>query len=446
MGRHNAIKDDHKQHQQVLEHLLSLAKQHQATAEVSLDMDSGFSVDVRNADVETVEHHNGQSLALSLYKDQRVAHVSGTEVNQAASEQLFNKALTIVNYAEVDSCSGLAERELMAFNPPDLSLYHHWNMTPSEAIDLAISCEQEALAADARIFQSEGVNISSYNGQHWYGNSHDLLVDYNSSLHSINCSLIAKDAKGMQRDYEYSKARDASTLLPFANLAKAAALNTVHRLDARQIPTGTYPVVFHHRAAKSILGHFISAISGGRLYQKSSFLCDSLGKKVFSDNVSICQQPHIQSGISSAAFDSDGVRTQVVDYIQDGVLNSYALSHYSAKRLGLTTTGNAGGVYNCVLSMPTESFEDLLKQMGTGLLVTEMMGQGINLVTGDYSRGAFGYWVENGEIQHAVEEITIASTLQQMFAGLTLMGDDIDCRSSVHCGSILIDHMQVAGS
>ncbi len=430
-----------------IELLLALAKQNQSTAEVSFDVDRGFSVDVRNGDVETIEHHTGQSLGLSLYKDQRVAHVNSSEVSTKACEQLFQKALSIVSYTEQDPCAGLADRELMAFDVPDLQLYHHWDMTPTVAIEQALGCEQIALQADSRISQSEGVNISSYDGEHWYGNSHDLLVNYKSSLHSVTCSLIAQNKDGgMQRDYDYTKARNANALRDYDSLAKTTAHNTVSRLDARQIPTGNYPVIFNHRVAKSLLGHFVSAISGSALYQQSSFLCDAMGKKLFRDDVTISQQPHILSAIGSSAFDSDGVKTREINYIDQGVLTSYALSHYSARRLDLQTTGNAGGVYNCVLEMPTVSFDDLLKQMGTGLLVTELMGQGINIVTGDYSRGAFGYWVENGEIQHAVEEITIASTLQNMFAGLTLMANDIDHSSSVLCGSVLVDNMQVAGS
>lgn len=430
-----------------IELLLTLAKQNNSTAEVSFDIDRGFSVDVRNGDVETVEHHSGQSLGLSLYKDQRVAHVNSSDVSTKACEQLFQKALSIVSFTEQDPCAGLAERELMAFNAPDLQLYHHWAMTPTGAIEQALACEQVALQTDSRISQSEGVNISSYDGEHWYGNSYDLLVNYKSSLHSMTCSVIAQNTDGsMQRDYDYTKARNATGLKSGDSIAKMAVHNTVSRLDARQIPTGNYPVIFHHQVAKSLLGHFVSAIAGSALYQQSSFLCNAMGNKVFRDDVTISQQPHILSAIGSAAFDSDGVKTREINYIDKGYLASYALSHYSARRLDLQTTGNAGGVYNCVLDMPTVGFDDLLKQMGTGLLVTELMGQGINIVTGDYSRGAFGYWVENGEIQHAVEEITIASTLQNIFAGMTLMADDIDYRSAVRTGSVLVDNMQVAGS
>lgn len=435
-----------QQHLDVIEQLLTSAKQHHATADVSISLDEGFNVDVRGGEVDTLEHQTGVALAFSLYKDQRVAHISATDITTDSAHLYFDKALSIVKYAEQDACSGLAPAALMAFDAPDLELAQAWSVTPTEAIEQAIACESMALAADKRIDQAEAVCVSHYNACHAYANTHGLLLSYPTTMHSMHCSLIAKDANGMQRDSEYTRSRRLNELHSLDWLAKCAVHKAVSRLDARQIATGVYPVILDGGVAKSLVGHFLSAISGGQLYQKSSFLCDKLGENLFPESVTISQYPHLLGAVGSVAFDDDGVKTRDLDYVTNGCLTSYALSHYSAQRLGMVTTGNAGGVHNCILTMPTLGRDALLKELGTGLVITDVMGQGVNIVTGDYSRGASGFWVENGQIQHAVEEITIASTLQQMFKGLVAMSDEEDTRSGIRCGSLLIDQMQVAGS
>lgn len=434
-----------EQQRQVMHDLLSQAKGIGAAAEVSVSLDQGYSVEVRQGDVDTLEHQSGQAIAFSLYYDQRVAHTSASCVSADTAKQLFAKAKTIAEYAQPDQYSGLAPADRMAYQPMDLQLYLPWQHSPQQAIDMAVECEAIALQADRCVDQVEAVSASHFSAFHAYANTHGVDVGYPTSLHSMHCSVIAKDDSGMQRDYDYTQSRDLSGLCAVGDLACDAVAHTVGRLGARQVKTGHYPVVLHHRVAKSLLGHFIGAISGARLYQRSSFLCDQLGQSLFSESISIRQQPHLIHGMGSAAFDDDGVLTQDIAFVDRGVLSSYALSHYSAQRLGMRTTGNAGGVHNCSLAMPTMPYADLLKQMGSGLLITDVMGQGVNLVTGDYSRGASGYWVENGEIQYAVEEITIASTLPEMFAGIQAMADDIDCRGNIRSGSLLIDRMQVAG-
>lgn len=434
-----------EQQRQVVRDLLAQAKAIGAAAEVSVSLDQGLSIEVRHGDVDTLEHQSGQAIAFSLYHKQRVAHTSASCVTADTAKQLFDKAKTIAEYAQADPYSGLAPAQLMVDAPVDLQLHIPWQLSPQQAIDRAIQCEAVALKSDPRVDQIEAVSASHFNAYHAYANTHGIEVGYPTSLHSMHCSVIAKDDAGMQRDFEYTQSRDLSQLVSVEALARDAVAQSVNRLGARQIKTGQYPVVLHHRVAKSLLGHFIGAISGARLYQRSSFLCDRIGEKLFADSVSIQQQPHLLHGIGSAAFDDDGVTTKNLAFVDHGVLSSYALSHYSAQRLGMQTTGNAGGVHNCSLVMPTMAYSDLLKQMDTGLLITDVMGQGVNLVTGDYSRGASGYWVENGEVQYAVEEITIASTLPDMFLGIQAMADDIDCRGNVRSGSLLVDRMQVAG-
>lgn len=429
----------------LMEYLMKRSTSQGIAAEASLTLEQGFHVEVRGGDVDTLEHQRGQGLALSLYKDHRVAHVDASQLTGVAADLLFDKALSMLSYAEADPCSGLAPKSLMIDALSDLELCDGVEPNPTDVIANAIDCEKQALHLHSAVDQVEAVCASHFICQHAYANTHGVYASYPTSMHSMHCSVIAKSSDGgMERDSEYTRSRHFDALKNTEWLAQASVNNTVSRLGAKQIKTGNYPVVFDAPVAKSIIDHFLSANSGGRLYQNASFLCEALGDTLFPPYVTIRQLPNLPKAIGSVQFDDDGVRTKAQDYVTSGVLQQHVLSHYSANRLGMVTTGNAGGVFNCIVDMPTQSKKDLLLKMGTGILVTELMGQGINLVTGDYSRGAFGYWVENGEIQYPVHEFTVASTLQKMFKGIVAMADDVDTRGNIRTGSILIDQMQVA--
>ena len=377
-------------------------------AEVSMSMETGFLVTVRHGEVETVEHHQAKSLTISVYQDYRSGTATTSDLSIDALYAALDKACAIARYAGQDTFGGLPDVEQMAYNYPDLQLYHHWEITPAEAIDLAIECDVVARKQDSRITDSEGSSIGSYDSLKLYGNTHGFLGHYPQSLQSINCSVVAQSGQKKQSDHEYSVARSAADLDEPIMIAKQAAQKVLRRLDPRRLTTRRCPVIFHAPVAKSLLGHFIAAISGRNLYRKSSFLLDHLGKTIFPSQMHIYQQPHLIGGIASMPFDQEGVRTRDLDYVLDGVLQSYVLGTYSARKLGMATTGNAGGVYNLGLSHDNLNLSTVQKKMGTGLLVVELMGQGINILTGNYSRGAAGFWVEQGEIQYPVEEITIA--------------------------------------
>ncbi len=414
-------------------------------AEISASSEVGFSVSARMGDVEKLEHHQEKDLTLTVYHDQRTGSASTSDFSEAAVKALIDKACVIAQYTDQDPCSGLADAALMASDYQDPQLYYHWDITPDQAIKMAIDCETLARKQDARIKQTEEATVSTYDGLEVYANSHGFTGSYLSSFHQINCSLVAEENKVMQRDYEYTCARDPSNLQAIDWVAKQAAENTVKRLGARQISTRNCPVIFSPKLSKGLLGRFISAISGGSLYRKSSFLVDHLGKTIFPEHVSIYQRPHILGGYGSTPFDNQGVKTSDLDYIKEGVLTNYVLGSYSARKLGMETTGNAGGVFNLFVSHSDHSLSDLFKEMGQGLFVTELLGQGVNLLTGVYSRGAAGFWIENGEVQFPVNEVTIASNLKDMFANIVAIGNDVDKRTNLHTGSIWIDNMTVAG-
>ncbi len=414
-------------------------------ADALVSSELGFSVSARKGDMEEIEYHQEHGFSVTLYKDQCTTSVSTTEFSEEAVYKIIDKALSMIRYTDKDPYAGLPDKEHLAYNYPDLDLYHQWMITPQEAADLAIECESLAQAQDKRITDSEGSSVSTYTGLYVYGNSDGFNGGYKSSRHSISCSVIAKDGDDMQRDYEYTSARKAQDLQDISFVAKQAATHAIRRLHPRKIKTQKCPVIFNFSEAKSLLGSFISAISGGNLYRKSTFLLDHLGQSIFPQHVNIQQQPHLLGAMGSRPFDHEGVRTVARDFVKEGILQSYVLGSYSARRLGMHSTGNAGGVFNLSINTSAMNLEALFKEMGTGLFVTELIGQGVRIMTGDYSRGAAGFWIENGEIQYPVSEITIAGNLRDMYQNIVAVGNDVDTRGNVRTGSIWIREMTVAG-
>lgn len=426
--------------------VLQLAKRQGAdAAEVAVSEKKGFSVVAHSGDVETIEHLQEKSLSLTVFKGNRSGAAGTRNLSKEALMQLVDKACAFAKHAGEDPESGLPDPDHLARHYPDLSLYHPWELSPKQAIEMAIHCEQVAREQDERIMDSDGVGLTTYNASHVYANSHDFLGAYPLSYHHVHCGLIAKSGKEMHRDYEYTAARDPHELDDPVVVAKRAAEKTVMRLNAKKIKTQRCPIIFEASIAKGLLSAFISAISGGNLYRKSSFLLDHLDKRVFPEHVHIYQQPHLLKAMGSAPFDSEGVKTEDRDYVKDGLLTSYVLSSYSARKLGMEITGNAGGVYNLFISHSDRNLKKLFSDMGTGFFVTDLIGQGVNILTGDYSRGAAGFWIENGEIQHPVHEVTIAGNLKDMFQQLVMIANDVDHRGNTHTGSMLFEQMMLAG-
>jgi len=432
--------------QALVDNMLTYARQQGATGcEAEASAGFGQSVTVRKGEVETIEYNRDKGIGVSVYIGQRKGHASTSDFGTQALHDTVDKALTIARYTAEDSFAGLPDETLLARDIPDLDLYHPWAYSVAQAIDAARECEVAALAVDSRITNSEGASVNTQESLFVYGNSLGFLAGYPTSRHAISCAVIAESAAGMQRDYWYTTARNAADMDPGTMVGRRAGERTVRRLDARQVKTAQVPVLFEAPVAAGLIGHFVSAASGGSLYRKSSFLLDSLGKQIFSPIVQIAELPHIAKGLASSPFDNEGVATQDRDLVKDGVLGGYFLSSYSARKLGMQSTGNAGGNHNLILSSTGEDFAALLRKMDTGLLVTELLGHGINTVTGDYSRGAAGFWVENGVILYPVEEITIAGNLKDMFMQIIAIGTDVEARGSKHTGSILIERMTVAG-
>lgn len=438
---------DQQLYTNTVELMLAEAKRQGATsAEAGLSVESGLSVNVRLGEVETVEHNRDKIMGATVYFGQHKASASTTDFSPEAIKSTVKAACDIARHTEEDQYAGLADADLMAKDIPDLGLYCHWNLSAEGAIELAQECEAVARNFDQRITNSEGSSVSTHDGYRLYANSHGFSGGYASSRHSLSCTVIGETENGMQRDHWYTVARDPVNLESATEVGQKAAQHTLDRLDARKIPTCQSPVIFSAEVARGLLGSFLSAINGNNQYRKSSFLLDHIGKQIFPGRFTIDERPHLMGALGSAAFDNEGVATQNRNWIENGVLQGYVLDSYSARRLNMQTTGNAGGVHNLFISNDDKTREDLLKEMGTGLLVTEVMGQGVNIVTGDYSRGASGFWVENGEIQYPVEEITIASTLQEMYQQLVYVGNDVDTRGNLQTGSWLIEKMSVAGS
>lgn len=446
----NVVKQSPKHQEQALREvaarILQEAKTQGATAaEVGVNQDTGLSTTVRLGDVETMEFHSDRGLGITVYFGQRKGSASTSDVSQQSIRDTVTAACAIAKYTSEDNCAGLAEPSLMATDFPNLDLFHPWDLQPELAIELAKTCEQAARDTDKKITNSEGATVNTHQGCRVYANSHGFMGSYLSSRHSISCVTLAEHAGDMQRDYWYSVARAQHDLEDVITIGTKAAQRTVARLNGRQIKTGQYPIIFAADMAGGLLRHFLSAISGGNLYRQSSFLLDSLNTAVFSPHIRIFEEPLIAKGLGSSAFDDDGVATRAKDIITDGVLQSYLLSAYSARKLKLQTTGNAGGVHNLFINHSDQNREQLMQTMGNGLLVTELMGQGVNMVTGDYSRGAAGFWVENGQIQYPVSEITVAGNLKDILKDIILVGNDVDRRSNIQTGSMLIKKMMVAG-
>lgn len=430
------------------ERALQTAKQFGATSsEVAITIDSGFDLNVRMGQVESLTHQVQQSLDINVFIQQKSGSASTTDLSESAVLQTIEKACAIAQFTQDDPCTGLADKEQLAVDWPDCDLDHPWSITPDQAIDLAVSCESAGMAVDSRIDNSDGTNLSTNRAQKCYLNSLGFSGVYQSTSHSMYCGLIAKQQGAMQRDYEYAYARDYRDLLDATTVGQRAGQRAVDRLGPRSIKTQQAPVVFRYDLAASLLSNFIRGISGSNIYRHASFLVGALDQQIFPKWLSLRQAPHIKKGIASRPYDSEGVATVDRDLVTDGVLQSYIMSSYSARKLGMHSTGNAGGVQNVLVSHNEDlELSDLLAQMGTGLLVTELIGQGVNMVTGDYSRGAFGYWVENGEIQHPVDGITIAGNLKDMFANIQAIANDVEQRRSIRTGSILIDGMMIAGA
>ena len=414
-------------------------------ADVAASIDLGLSVGVRLGEVETVEHTRDRGVAVTVYFGRRKGSANTADLDPKSIELTVEHACAIARHTEEDPANGLAEADLLATQIPDLDLWHPWDITPEEAIRLGIEIEDAGRDFDARIDNSDGSAVQVGASLTAYANSLGFLGTERSTSHSLSVALIAEDAGGMQRDYWYDAVRHAGDFADPASIGRKAAERTLARLGARSLGTRECPVLFVPEVARSLVGHFLSAASGGALYRRASFLLDQLGQPVFPSWMQIVERPHIPRGHGSTAFDSEGVATRDSDLVRDGVLARYILGSYSARKLGLRSTGNAGGVQNIVVQPGAQDLRALMKSMDTGLLVTELMGQGVSLVTGDYSRGASGFWVERGEIVHPVEEITIAGNLREMYRNVVAVGSDVDPRSHILTGSILLERMAVAG-
>ena len=429
------------------EDILSEASRQGADAcEVGVSLDAGLSTSVRMGDVETVEFNRDQGFGITVYLGKKKGSASTSDSSQEAIKETVKAAIDIARYASEDPYAGLADADKMATALPELDLYHPWGINPEEAIELALKCEDAGRACSDRIINSDGASVSTHQGCRVYGNSHGFVGSYVSSRHSLSAVLIGAQGEEMQRDYWYTMARSATDLEDAAQVGRTAAERTLARLGARKLATNEVPVLFAPDVASGLIGHFLAAISGGNLYRQASFLIDHLGKQIFPDWVKIHEQPHLRKAMGSASFDNDGLATQAKDFIAEGVLQNYLLGTYSARKLGMESTANAGGVNNLFIDSNAGGRDDLIQQMDTGLLVTELMGQGVNTVTGDYSRGAGGFWIENGEIQFPVSEVTIAGNLKDIYQNIVAVGDDVDRRGNIQTGSILVEQMKVAGS
>ena len=415
-------------------------------AEAVTSVDTGLAATARLGDVENLEYTNDRGLWITVFKDSRKGNASTSDVSPEAIREAVDKACTFAECTAQDEYAGLADAELMCTEVPDLELDHPWSIEASDAIDMAIACEKAGLEFDTRINNSEGATVSSNRGIRAYGNTHGFVGSYTKTNHSISCVVLASENGDMQRDYYYSSARDSADLEDIQAIGEIAGRRAVGRLGARKIPTTKAPVLFIPELARGFIGHAIGAIAGGAQYRRASFLLDAVGEQVFPDFVRIEERPHIPKGLASRAYDGEGVATYDRDIVTDGVLREYILSSYSARRLGLKTTANAGGAQNLFVPGSGGDLQSLLQEMGTGFVVEELIGHGTNMVTGDYSRGAVGQWVENGEIQYPVHEVTIAGNLRDLYPRIAAIGDDQDLRGGIRCGSLLVDEMTIAGA
>lgn len=415
-------------------------------AEVGMQFEVGLNVNVRLGEVETVEHTRDRGIAVTVYVDQRKGSASTADLRADSISTTIEQALAIARHTEADPAAGLADPQRMATVFPQLDLWHPWAIDAEQAIELGVTCEAAGRGHDPRISNSDGASVSSGSSLGVYANSHGFIGRERRTRHSLSCSLIAEDAQGMQRDYWFSTAVAREDLEAAETIGRHAAVRTLARLDARKLATRACPVLFAPELARGLIGNLVGAVSGGALYRKASFLLDKRGQRLFPEWFQVHEDPFILRGLGSGAFDAEGVASTASDLVRDGVLARYVLGSYSARRLGLESTGNAGGIHNLKVAANAGDLDDLVRQMDRGLLVTELMGQGVNILTGDYSRGAAGFWVENGSIVHPVHEVTIAAHLGEVFRRIVAVGKDIDTRSNILCGSILVEEMTVAGS
>src|SRR5690606_17594233 len=430
-----------------VERILAEARRQGASAcEVAVSVEQGLSTSVRQGEVETVEFNRDQGFGITLYVGQRKGSASTSASGEDAIRETVAAALAIAKHASEDECAGLADAALMARDLPDLDLYHPWSITPEQAVEQALICETAAFETDKRVSKADGTTLNTHQGCRVYGNSHGFVGGYASTRHSLSCVMIAEGEGQMQRDYWYDVNRQGELLADAAGIGRRAAERAVSRLGARPVPTCEVPVLFAAELAGGLFSHLLAAISGGNLYRHSSFLEGGLGQRLFPEWLSLDERPHLPRALGSAAFDGDGLGTYAKPFVEKGELVSYVLGTYSGRKLGLPSTANSGGVHNLFVTHGDEDQAALLRRMGRGLLVTELMGQGLNMVTGDYSRGAAGYWVENGEFQFAVQEVTIAGNMRDMFKQIVAVGNDLELRSNIRTGSVLIERMTVAGS
>jgi PmbA protein len=421
-------------------------KEGASQAEANASLSSGLSVTVRMGEVETLESQRDRCLGITVFFDQQKGSASTTDLGAGAVADTVQKACSIARFTTADPCAGLADAGLMVSKFPELDLFHPWNLPAPQAIDLATRCEAAALGVDRRINNSEGAAVSSNQGMSIYGNSHGFMGVKQGTSHSVSCVVVAEKDDEMQRDYWYSCARDPVELMDLDELGRKAAQRALARLGSRKIDTREAQVLFPAELARGLLGHLVAAVRGTAQYRKASYLCDAIGQQVLASGINVYERPHLKKAVGSAAFDSEGVATVDRDLVSDGVLQGYVLNSYTARKLGMETTANGGGVHNLELEPGQASQEELMEQMGTGLLLTELIGQGVNILTGDYSRGAAGFWVENGKILYPVHEITIAGNLADMLTGILAVGNDLDVRSGVRTPSLLLGEMTIAGN
>ncbi|MDR1462340.1 MAG: metalloprotease PmbA [Azoarcus sp.] len=432
--------------QEIAADLLKYARKKGASScEIDISESFGQSVTVRKGSVDTIEYNRDKGIGITVYLGQQRGQASTSDFSSAALKSAADAALSIARFTAPDPCAGLADKALMACDCPDLDLFHPWDIPVADAIALARRCEEAAFAVDPRICNSEGASVSTQQSHFISANSHGFMGGFASSRHSLSCAVIAGEGDAMQQEYWHDDRRDAADLIAAEDVGRIAGERALARLGARRIRTREAPVIFEAPAAVGLIGNFVQAASGGALYRRSSFLLDMLGQQIFSPVISISERPHLQKAFGVSWFDSDGVATRDREVVADGVLQGYFLSVYTARKLGLQTTGNAGGSHNLRVKAGDDDLAGMLKKMGRGLLVTELLGQGVNYVTGDYSRGAAGFWVENGKIKHAVQEVTIAGNLRDMFRDIVAVGNDALPRGAKHCGSLLIGRMKIAG-
>jgi PmbA protein len=424
---------------------LELAAKHSDGAEVAVSKTTGIGVSTRFGEVENVEFNSDGALGITVYHQNRKGSASSTDLSHDAITRTVQAALDIARYTSQDPCAGVADKELLAFDAPDLDLFHPTEIDAERAIELAARAENASLSVDKRITNTEGGSFNSHYGVKVFGNSHGMLQSYCSTRHSLSSCVIAEENGDMERDYAYTIGRAIEDLESPEWVGAECARRTLSRLSPRKLSTMKAPVIFASEVATGLFGHLVGAIAGGSVYRKSTFLLDALGQQIFPDWLTIEEHPHLLKGLASTPFDSEGVRTERRDIIKDGVLQQWLLTNYSARKLGLKSTGHAGGIHNWRIAGRGLDFAGMLKQMGTGLVVTELMGQGVSGMTGDYSRGAAGFWVENGEIQYPVSEITIAGNLKDMWREIVTVGNDIETRSNIQCGSVLLPEMKIAG-